>query len=49
MGTVKRWAAARQPRGVKPPQLDVMGLTRVLPAAPYGWHSFHKDESTNKN
>jgi hypothetical protein len=42
MGTIKRWAAIRQPRGVKPPQLDIMGLTRVPPAAPCGWHSFDK-------
>jgi hypothetical protein len=55
-GTIKRWVAARQPRGVKPPQLDIVGLTRILPAAPCGWHSFHKselkknlkDESTKK-
>jgi hypothetical protein len=45
MGTIKRWAVGRQPRGVKPPQLDVMGLTCVLPAAPCGWHSFHKEKT----
>jgi hypothetical protein len=35
MGTIKRWAAAKQPRGVKPPQLDIMGQKRVVPAAPW--------------
>jgi hypothetical protein len=47
MGTIKRWAAARQPRGVKPPQFDIVGLTRVLPPAPCGV-STTKDESTIK-
>jgi hypothetical protein len=51
MGTIKRWAAAKQPRGVKPPQLDIMGQKRVVPAAPWLAQFPQRcwTEPTNKN